>query len=135
MFDPPRPKGFLFPLRIEVSEGAYVVGTPRRNYVIRGLIAALALPPLFFLLGLIIFAGVIDHPTRDAEIAFTAGAGTLSFMAVVLGGGMMALSGMLARRTQVRFDRARRVVRHTKVATRGGQQKRSASSQQFFRFS
>jgi uncharacterized membrane protein len=111
MMLPPKPKAAFFPLRIEVVQGAVVVGTPRSLYIKRGLLGVFALPPLLFLLLLVLFMGFVAESTESVELGFTIALCTLSGLSIAWGLILMLGSGALARRTRVRFDRARRVVR------------------------
>jgi uncharacterized membrane protein len=101
--------GWLFPLRTR-TEGAraIVVESAPSHYVKRGLLAACALPPLFALLGLVVGIGMLGGGDAGA-VAFVACVG-LGGVGLVSGLGVAAASGVLSRRSRVRFDAERGVV-------------------------
>src|SRR5688572_1396740 len=93
----------MFPLALEV-EGLNVVATKsRRVYVVRGVLALIALPVLFALLFALIFGGLDD----DIVTLIWAG---LSGASALFGLVLLVFARKLSRRGAVTFDRARGVV-------------------------
>jgi uncharacterized membrane protein len=103
----PTPRNFLFPLHASFENGSLVVGVARSHYVKRGLILAFALPPLLFLLVLIFCGALLGEEIGDVALVIAA---TLGLIAGIAGMILVALSGSLARRSRVVFDRGRGIV-------------------------
>lgn len=105
---PPPLRALLFPLVVSVEGVDVVVRRSRRLYVVRGLLAVIALPILFGLLMLLLGVGMLDGETSIEPLAALWFG--LSGLSLLFGVGLIALSGPLSRRGVVRFDRTRGVV-------------------------
>jgi len=100
---------WLFPLRTRIDGArALVVEVAPSHYVKRGLLAGLALPPLFALVGLVVAAIAADGG-GDGLTAFLVCVG-LGGVGLLAGLGLAAASSLLSRRSRVRFDAERGVV-------------------------
>jgi len=97
---------WLFPLRTRTDGArALVVEVAPSHYVKSGLLAGLALPPLFAFLGLIA-AGIAADRGGDALTPFLVCVG-LGGAGLLAGVGVAAASSLLSKRSRVRFDAAR----------------------------
>lgn len=102
---PPPLRALLFPLALSVEGVDVVARRSRRLYVLRGLLLLFALPVLFGLLVLLV--GLEAETSVESLAAIWVG---LAGLSVLFGVGLVALSGPLSRRGEVRFDRTRGVV-------------------------
>lgn len=99
-----------FPLVVQVDGADHIAWTPPAHYRRRGMVVALVLPVAVWLLVFLIWSRAYRPSEAFASALVSFGVGA-SGLLVIVGGVMAALAGVLARRTVVRFDRARRVVR------------------------
>ena len=103
----------MFPLAVEERGETTIVGVPPRNFRWRGALGMVAAPLVLVLYPLLLVASAGDS---DATLLAPSD-GALAVLAVlagaffVLGVVLIAAAGPLSRRTEVRFDRALRVVR------------------------
>lgn len=103
---PPRAGAAMFPLSLVVDGSDVIAQGSRRLYVIRGLLGLFALPILFGLLVLLVALGLEAFDEEALSLIW----GALAIASALWGLVLIVFSGALARRSAVRFDRARGLV-------------------------